>query len=122
MVGPAPELPALLGTAVPKTNNTDLRTTGWELQIGWRDHLENGLNYGVTFNVSDAQAKVTRYPNNPTGSLSSYIENRKVGEIWGYETIGIAKTNDEMNQHLATLPNGGQSQLGDKCASGVIMY
>ena len=122
MVGPAPELPALLGTAVPKTNNTDLRTTGWELQIGWRDHLENGLNYGVTFNVSDAQAKVTRYPNNPTGSLSSYIENRKVGEIWGYETIGIAKTNDEMNKHLATLPNGGQSQLGDKWAAGDIMY
>ena len=82
----------------------------------------NGLNYGVTFNVSDAQAKVTRYPNNPTGSLSSYIENRKVGEIWGYETIGIAKTNDEMNQHLATLPNGGQSQLGDKWAAGDIMY
>ncbi len=65
MVGPAPELPALLGTAVPKTNNTDLRTTGWELQIGWRDHLENGFNYGVTFNVSDAQAKVNPLSKQP---------------------------------------------------------
>lgn len=122
MVGPAPELPAILGTDVPKTNNTDLRTNGWELQIGWRDHLSNGLSYGATFNISDAQAKVTRYPNNPTGSLSSYIEGRKVGDIWGYETIGIAKTDEEMNNHLASLPNGGQSAIGDKWAAGDIMY
>ena len=122
MVGPAPELPALLGTNVPKTNNTDLRTNGWELQIGWRDHLSNGLSYGATFNISDAQAKVTRYPNNPTGDLSTYIQGRKVGEIWGYETIGIAKTDEEMNNHLASLPNGGQSAVGDKWAAGDIMY
>ena len=122
MVGPAPELPSILGTSVPKTNNTDLRTNGWELQMSWRDHLSNGLSYGVTFNISDAQAKVTRYPNNPTGSLSSYIEGRNVGEIWGYETIGIAKTDAEMENHLASLPNGGQSAIGDKWAAGDIMY
>lgn len=122
MVGPAPELPAILGTAVPKTNNTDLRTTGWEFQIGWRDHLSNGLYYGATFNISDAQAKIKRYPNNPTGSLGTYIEGRKVGEIWGYETIGIAKTDQEMKDHLASLPNGGQDAIGDKWAAGDIMY
>ena len=34
MVGPAPELPLTLGIATPKTNNCDLQTRGWELQIG----------------------------------------------------------------------------------------
>ena len=119
MVGNAPELPAILGTSVPVTNNTDLRTAGWELQISWRDVLKNGLSYGVTFNISDARTKITRYPNNPTGSINNYIEGRYMNEIWGFETIGIAKSDEEMNAHLATAD---QSSLGSNWAAGDIMY
>ena len=112
MVGNAPELPAILGTAVPVTNNTDLRTSGWELSIGWNDRLDNGLTYSAKFNVSDSRTKITRYPNNPTNAISTYIEGRYINEIWGYETVGLAKTDAEMQAHLATLPNGGQDALG----------
>lgn len=91
MVGNAPELPAILGTAVPVTNNTDLRTSGWELSIGWNDRLDNGLTYSAKFNVSDSRTKITRYPNNPTNAISTYIEGRYINEIWGYETVGLAK-------------------------------
>ena len=119
MVGNAPELPAVLGTAVPVTNNTDLRTHGWELQLSWNDHFDNGLNYGVTFNLSDSRTKITRYPNNPTESISTYIEGQYTNEIWGFETVGIAQSNDEMNAHLA---KADQSAIGDKWAAGDIMY
>lgn len=119
MVGNAPELPGILGTDVPKTNNTDLRTYGWELQVAWRDVLKNGLSYGVSVNLSDARSRIIRYPNNPTQSLSSYIAGRYYNEIWGYETIGIAKTDEEMNAHLATTD---QSALGSSWAAGDIMY
>ena len=119
MVGNAPELPAILGTGVPVTNNTDLRTSGWELQVAWRDRLRNGFSYGVAFNVSDSRTKITRYPNNPTGDLGTYIEGRYINEIWGYETIGIAKTDEEMNAHIATTD---QSALGSQWAAGDIMY
>ena len=119
MVGNAPELPAILGTGVPVTNNTDLRTAGWELQISWRDVLQNGLSYGVTFNISDARTKITRYPNNPTNSINNYIKGRYMNEIWGFETIGIAKSDEEMNAHLATAD---QSSLGSNWAAGDIMY
>nr|WP_308571739.1 TonB-dependent receptor [uncultured Prevotella sp.] len=122
MVGNAPELPAILGTDVPVTNNTDLRTLGWELAIGWKDHLSNGLYYSVNFNVSDARTKITRYPNNSTNSLSSYIPGRYINEIWGYQTIGIAKTQGEMDKHLSSLPNGGQDALGQNWGAGDIMY
>lgn len=122
MVGNAPELPAILGTAVPVTNNTDLRTSGWELSIGWNDRLDNGLNYSAKFNISDARTKITRYPNNPTNAISTYIEGRYINEIWGYETVGLAKTDEEMQAHLATLPNGGQDALGSDWRAGDIMY
>ena len=121
MIGPAPELPAILGLDVPKTNNTDLKTYGFDLNISWKDRLKNGLGYGVTFILSDSQTKITKYPN-PTETLNKYISNRMMGEIWGYETIGIAKSKDEMMNHLATLPNGGQSALGSQWDAGDIMY
>lgn len=122
MVGYAPELPSILGTSVPVTNNTDLRTSGWELTIGWRDRLNNGLNYGVNFNISDSRTKITRYPNNPTNNIWGYVAGRYIGEIWGYTTKGLARTDEEMQQHLATLPNGGQDALGSDWKAGDIMY
>lgn len=138
MVGYAPALPALLGTNVPQTNNTDLRTQGWEMSITWRDVLKNGLNYSAKLLLSDSRTKITRYPNNPTGAFTTdysdptqnsndasyikYIQGRYTGEIWGFETIGIAKTDDEMKAHLAALPNGGQDALGSDWKAGDIMY
>lgn len=60
MVGKSPELPAILGTDVPVTNNTNLRTSGWELNIGWQDRLSNGLSYSATFLLSDSRTKITK--------------------------------------------------------------
>ena len=114
MVGKAPELPSILGTGVPVTNNTDLRTNGWELQLSWNDQLANGLHYGVTFNLSDSRTKITRYPNNPTNSIDTYIKGRYINEIWGYTTKGIAKSNEEMNAHLSTTD---QSTIGSNWAA-----
>lgn len=120
MMGPGVELPAVLGTSVPATNNTDMKTYGWELQIGWRDQIGD-FRYGVKLSLSDAQSKILRY-GNPTKSLSKYIEGEKIGNIYGYTTIGIAQTDEEMQKHLESLPNGGQSALGNNWAAGDIMY
>lgn len=130
MVGPAPELPNTLGLGAPKQNNTDLSTRGWEFLITWRDRTSFGMNYSATVSLSDQRTYIDYYPGNATnsigsnGSTSSYISGRKIGEIWGYETIGIAKTQEEMDAHLATLPNGGQDALGtaSKWEAGDIMY
>ncbi len=54
-------------------------------------------------------------PNNP----GRYIEGRHTGEIWGYETIGIAKTDAEMQAHIA---NTSQKQIGQNWGAGDIMY
>lgn len=120
MVGPGIELPATLGTNVPLTNNCDLTTYGWELQLNWRDKI-NDFSYGIKLNLSDSQTKIDKYPN-PTNSLSGYIAGQKIGDIYGYTTVGIAKTQDEMDAHLASLPNGGQTALGSKWEMGDIMY
>lgn len=121
MVGPAIELPAILGTAVPNANNSDLRTSGFELGLSWSDRLKNDFSYNIHFSLSDSETKILEYPN-PTGNLNTYYSGKNLGEIWGYSTIGIAKTQIEMDSHLASLPNGGQNKLGSNWAPGDIMY
>jgi TonB-linked SusC/RagA family outer membrane protein len=120
MIGAGVELPVTLGLGSPAFNNTDLRTAGWELDLGWKDK-KGEFSYGIRVNISDALTKITKY-GNPTGTLSKYVGDQYIGNIYGYTTIGIAKTNDEMNEHLATLPNGAQNALGSSWAAGDIMF
>ena len=117
MVGPGVELPATLGTDVPKTNNCDLTTYGWELLAQWRDQIGE-VHYGIKLNISDDQTRIDKYPN-PTRSLSTYIQGELIGNIYGYQTIGIAKTQEEMDNHLK---NADQTALGSNWSAGDIMY
>ena len=59
MVGPAPTLPAILGANVPKTNNADLQSTGFELDLSWRDRID-AVQYGVHVLLSDDRQKVLK--------------------------------------------------------------
>ncbi|KAA6312730.1 TonB-dependent receptor SusC, partial [termite gut metagenome] len=120
MLGPAPQLPAVLGVDPKRANNTELQDYGYEIQIGWRDRLKNGLGYGVRLLLSDYQTKVLKYPSNKTGDILGYYDGKVVGEIWGYETVGIAKTQAEMDAHLTSV--GGQSAIYSSWGAGDIMY
>ncbi|KAA6319988.1 TonB-dependent receptor SusC, partial [termite gut metagenome] len=120
MLGPAPQLPAVLGVDPKRANNTELQDYGYEIQIGWRDQLKNGLGYGVRLLLSDYQTKVLKYPSNKTGDILGYYDGKVVGEIWGYETVSIAKTQAEMDAHLASV--GGQSAIYSSWGAGDIMY
>lgn len=117
MVGPAPELPVVLGTEVPKINNADMKSTGFELEVSWKDVIGK-VKYNVRAVLSDSRQKITRYPNE-TNNISTWYVGREMGEIWGYTTLGIAKTNAQMNAHLE---NVDQSQLGSNWQAGDIMF
>ena len=117
MVGPAPELPDVLGTAEPKTNNLDMTTKGWDLQISWRD-VVNDFSYGVSLVLSDSKTIIDKYPN-PAKELGKYYNGAVYGDIWGFETVGIASSQEEMDAHLA---KADQSYCGSNWTAGDIMY
>ena len=120
-VNTGPQLPAVLGTGVPDVNNTDIKTSGFELTLSWRDRLESGFGYSANLLLADSKSKVLKYPNF-TNSLNTYITNRTIGDIWGYETIDIARYAGQMEAHLASLPNGGQDAIGSQWGQGDVMY
>ena len=117
MVGPAPELPDVLGASVPKVNNLDMTSKGWDLQVSWRDQV-NDFRYGVSLTLSDNTVTIDKYPND-SKNLGSYYNGAVLGDIWGYTTIGIANSQEEMNAHLA---KADQSALGSNWTAGDIMY
>lgn len=111
--------PAILGTAAPKENAADLRTKGWELSLTWRDRIKKDWNYDFTLALSDWTAEITKF-NNPTGALPNnsniYYVGQKLGEIWGFETVGIFQTADE----VANAPR--QNNIGANWRPGDIQY
>ena len=119
MVGPALDLPATLGLSAPSANNCDLKTVGWEVNFSWRDRTPSGFGYSISANISDARTIILKYPDNTTHAISSYNEGHEMGEIWGFETVGMAKTQAEMDAHLAKVD---QSAIGSMWGAGDIMY
>lgn len=125
MVGPGPDLPDVLGTSVPNINSVSMTSKGWEVNINWRDRIGE-VTYGVGLNLSDYYITIDEYDNNPganlgigTGQHGPYYKGARLGNIWGYKVIGIAKTQAEMDAHLAKVD---QSSLGSNWAAGDIMY
>jgi TonB-linked SusC/RagA family outer membrane protein len=97
-----PTLPEVFGAAVPKGNNADLRTNGWELAIAWNDAVggKKPLRYGVKFTLADNKTVVTKY-NNPLKNLDDFYEGMVIGEIWGYVTEGLFKDQADIDSHAA---------------------
>lgn len=118
MVGPAMELPDVLGAKEPNTNNLDMTSRGWDLQISWRDMIRD-FSYGVSLTLSDNQVTIDKYPNPSKDLRQTYYDGAKLGEIWGYTTVGIAGSQEEMDKHLA---NNDQSFLGSNWTAGDVMY
>lgn len=95
-VGPAQALPAVLGTAVPFANIASMKTTGFELTVGWNDQIGN-VNYFARGVLSDYTATVLDYPN-PSGLLSDWYQGMRMGEIWGFETMGLFQSTEEISE------------------------
>ncbi|MEZ5038481.1 MAG: TonB-dependent receptor [Saprospiraceae bacterium] len=109
------EYPAILGTNAPQSNAADLKTKGWETALTWRDKIGKDVGYRITLALSDWTTEITKY-DNPTGALSEFYVGQKIGEIWGYETVGIFQTTEEV------AAAADQSRLGSNWRPGDIHY
>ena len=103
-IGPAQELPGILGINAPRTNSTALETRGFELTLAWNDKIGD-FKYGVRGVLSDYHGIVTKYPN-PNKLLNNWYEGQQMGEIWGFVTDRYFTAADD-------LPNVKQMGLSN---------
>lgn len=100
------ELPAVFGSTIPKGNNANLKTKGWEVSLQWQDYFNvagKPLNYSIKGMLWDNRSWVTKY-NNVLKSLGSghtanYYEGMEIGEMWGYHIEGLFRDQEEINNH-----------------------
>lgn len=117
MFGPSVQLPGVLGGEIPQSNNASLSTTGFDLSLEWRDNIQD-FSYGIRVNLSDYQTTIKEFYN-PTGILSTWCKERKLGEIWGYETERFFTDDD----FIITDNNGVKSyQLKDNIPNQDYIY
>lgn len=92
-------LPNVLGTSEPDINAANLKTRGWELSVTWRDQFNlkgKPFNYSVRGMLYDSRSFITKF-DNPTGYLDDYYVGCELGEIWGLETLGFFKDQEDID-------------------------
>jgi TonB-linked SusC/RagA family outer membrane protein len=107
------EFPELLGASAPVQNSGALQTDGWELTVSWKDRIGADFSYNVGFSLFDAQAKITKY-DGPKSTVTDYYEGKKIGEIWGYETVGFFASDEDVSSSPSqSFINTGKWTKGD---------
>lgn len=102
-IGPAVQLPEVLGTAPPQQNNSVTETRGWEFNIAWRDQFTlkgSPFSYGIRGGVSDYIGYVIDYEDNETGTRGGWTPGQLFGELYGVQSAGIAQNSDEVLQNV----------------------
>ncbi len=104
-------LPSVLGASQPLENAADLRTSGWELSLSYKDEFRlagKPFTFAIRGNVWDNQTVITSYYNPsgfwfgsnfgglyPGAYTGDYYKGMHIGDIWGFKTVGIFQTNAE---------------------------
>ena len=102
-IGPAVQLPEVLGTSPPVQNNSVTERRGFEFNINWRDQFDvkgSPFSYGIRAGLSDYIGYVVEYEDNETGTRGSYTPGQIFGELYGVKSAGIAQNSDEVLQNV----------------------
>ena len=104
-----------LGTSLPKTKtNGEFRREGFEVQLGWRDHIRD-FKYDVSFNLTKYNQL---WANNPDEALSSqmnpYQRTTQQTGYYGvmYHSLGYFKDEEDVRTSAKPL-NSTNLQPGD---------
>ncbi|WP_422082932.1 TonB-dependent receptor [Ulvibacterium sp.] len=98
------EVPSIIGVQVPTTNNGELRTEGWEINLVWRDAIESiGLNYNIGFNMFDQTDEIVSLDQESANLVPTNFQNIipvqgfPTNSIFGYRTNGIYRIQEQFD-------------------------
>jgi TonB-linked SusC/RagA family outer membrane protein len=87
--------PSQIGASPSEQNVGSVNNRGWEIDLSWRDKIGK-LSYGLSFNLSDVQNKITDL-GDTSPDMSSYLI-RRVGDpidaFYGYIAEGLMTPDD----------------------------
>lgn len=118
MIGPSEPVPGVLGVAVPSSNNSTLRTRGWEVALKWNKRINGDWSYYTMVNYHDSRSFVLKY-RNPSGLVTDWYPGKEVGEIWGFTANDLFRTDAEVEAYRA---NVDLSNIFNAWSAGDVKY
>ncbi|MEP6748118.1 MAG: SusC/RagA family TonB-linked outer membrane protein, partial [Bacteroidota bacterium] len=103
--------PTVLGGASPATNSGDLKTTGWEMAVGWKD-TKGDFTYNLGFTLSNSKNVITSYAGANTWAAGKYTTPREgypLNSLYVYKTDGYFKTQSEANAYYGSYGASGNA-------------
>ena len=103
------DIPAVIGLTASEQNIAKVQNIGWDLQLGWKDDIRD-FKYGVDFVISDVKNKVLDLFGKPQYGRNVIFENEEYQAFYGYECIGIYRSQDDLDKYPRLNAN---YKLGD---------
>lgn len=100
-----PPYPGVLGEGGYSWQNCiDMDNSGFEMTLGWRDRLHNGISYNVDFNGSFYTNEIKKLPEAiyytfGGGMPGQSIVGHPFGSWMGYKTDGVFHTQEEVDEY-----------------------
>lgn len=108
---PIPELVGVL--TAPMQNIGKMRNQGFEINIGWKDHIQStDFTYRLNLNMSAVKNKVVKFKGGKSPDQLYLIrEGHSYKALYGYLFDGIYQSDEEANEHMKN--NGYKPVAGD---------
>jgi TonB-linked SusC/RagA family outer membrane protein len=112
-------IPTVIGLQAPVQNAGEVRNTGWETSLTWRD-VAGELNYSLGFNLADVRNEIVSLAG--TGPYISEVhvirEGSPIGALYALEALGMFQTKEEVANHARQHPLTGPGDLKYKDQNG----
>ena len=110
-----PSIPDIVGYGAPYVNGGNVRNSGVELGLTFKDKIGRDLGINAAFNISHNVNKVTRINNASQtisganyinlGSITRMAVGQPIGYFWGVQTNGIFQTTEQVDAYTWTNPD-----------------
>lgn len=90
------EIPKFIGYDNPFVNTGKMQTKGYDLEIGWRDHIGD-FSYSVSANLSDFVSKMGDLGGTEFLGDQVKMEGSEFNEWYGYVSDGLFQTQEEVD-------------------------
>ena len=112
------------GAGAPYVNAGDVKNSGFEIELGYRQTISDDLSFGINYNMTTLDNEVLKVDNSigyTSGGVfgigQSDVARMEVGMPMGYynglKTDGVFQNQDEVDASPSQLPLGAEAQPGD---------
>jgi TonB-linked SusC/RagA family outer membrane protein len=93
--------PSVLGIGVGNQNVGELKTWGWEANLGWKESRKE-ITYWINANIGDSENELVKYHGATViaPGTRGLLEGYPVNSIFGYKTDGLFQTQQEVEDHV----------------------